>query len=83
MSAFEPLTLSPEKAAEYCGLSRRTISRLLADKLITARRSGSRTLVDCASLRAYVASLPPYVPGAAIPCAPHLQKRAARRKVKS
>jgi excisionase family DNA binding protein len=73
-------------AAEYIGFSKRTIYQLLADKAITGHRSDGRTLIDGASLRAYYASLPDYVPGAALPCAPHLQqkpKRAARRKVQS
>jgi excisionase family DNA binding protein len=79
MPDFEPLSLSPEAAAAYVGLSRRTISRLLADNAITARRCGARTLIDCASLRAYVAALPAYVAGARIPNAPQLTRKPKRK----
>lgn len=65
---IEPISLSPESAAAYVGLSKRTIYQLLEDGAITARRSGSRTLIDGDSLRAYFRSLPNYLPGAAIPC---------------
>ena len=37
---FEPLSLSPAGAAEYIGLSKRTIYQLLADETITARKRG-------------------------------------------
>jgi len=55
---MEPLALSPRKAAEYIGISKRSLSRLTAAKKIEARKDGPRTLVDGASLRAYYASLP-------------------------
>ena len=34
-------------------VSKRTLTRLIADKKIEARKSGPRTLVDVASLKAY------------------------------
>ena len=74
----EPLSLSPQGASEYLSLSKPTIYRLLAAGTIKGKRAGTRTMIDGASLRAYVASLPDYVPGAAIPCAPHLQKPRKR-----
>jgi len=73
MSALEPLALSPEKAAESLGLSVRQIYRLLADKSIAGRRSGSRTLIDGDSLRKYYASCPAYVAGRSMPNAPQVQ----------
>lgn len=58
MSAFGPLTLSPRDAAPYLAVSRRTLSNLIRSKKITARKSGTRTLVDVKSLTAYYESLP-------------------------
>jgi excisionase family DNA binding protein len=82
MSAIEPLALSPKDAAQYVGLSVPTIYRLLADGIVTARQTPGkgRTLIDGSSLRAYFATLSAYAPGAAIPCAPHLQKPKKRRR---
>jgi excisionase family DNA binding protein len=80
----EPLSLSPQDAAAYVGLSKRQIYNLLSDGTITGKRSGARTLINGPSLRAYYASLPDYVPGASMPNAPHVtgqrRKRPARRK---
>ena len=58
MPAIEPLALSPRDAAQFLSVSKRTLSRLIARKKITARKDGPRTLVDVASLRAYYESLP-------------------------
>lgn len=55
---FEPLALSPNNAARFLSISKRSLSRLIAAKKIEARKDGSRTLVDVASLKAYYASLP-------------------------
>lgn len=77
--AFEPLSLSPSGAAAFTGYSLRTIYRLLAAGEITGRRDGARTLIDGASLRAHYAKLPPYVPGASIPNAPHVTGSRRRR----
>jgi excisionase family DNA binding protein len=79
----EPLSLSPQEAAEYIGLSKRQIYNLLSDGTIKGKRSGARTLIHGPSLRAYYASLPDYVPGASMPNAPHVtggkRKRRARQ----
>lgn len=56
--SIEPLALSPHKAAEHLGISRRTLSRLIQSETIAARKAGPRTLVDVASLKAYWESLP-------------------------
>jgi excisionase family DNA binding protein len=55
---METLALSPRDAAVFLAVSKRTLTRLIADKKIEARKSGPRTLVDVASLKAYYASLP-------------------------
>lgn len=56
--SLEPLALSPRDAARYLSVNKRTVSRLIAAKKLTARKSGIRTLVDVASLKAYYATLP-------------------------
>jgi hypothetical protein len=73
--ALEPVSLSPETAAQLSGVSVRSIYRLLAAKAFKARRMGPRTLIDFPSFRTYFASLPDYVPGASMPNAPHVTKR--------
>jgi excisionase family DNA binding protein len=55
---LQPLALSPVAAAQFLSISKRTLSRLVAAGKIAARKEGSRTLVDVASLKAYYASLP-------------------------
>jgi excisionase family DNA binding protein len=83
----EPLSLSPQAAAEYVGLSKRQIYNLLSDGTITGKRSGARTLIHGPSLRTYYAGLPDYVPGASMPNAPHVtggkhRKRRTARKLR-
>jgi excisionase family DNA binding protein len=56
--AIEPLLLSLAASAEYLGLSRDTLYRLIGCGRLTALKHGSKTLVTVASLRDYVASLP-------------------------
>jgi excisionase family DNA binding protein len=81
----EPLSLSPQEAAEYIGLSKRQIYNLLADGTITGKRSGARTLIDGKSVRSYYASLPDFVAGASMPNAPHVLsgKRVRRRRARA
>jgi excisionase family DNA binding protein len=57
VAEFEPLALAPAAAARYLAISKPSLSRLIADGKIAARKDGPRTLVDVASLKAY-ASLP-------------------------
>jgi excisionase family DNA binding protein len=76
----EPLSLSPEGAAEYLSLSKPTIYRLLAAGTITGKRAGARTLIDGKSVRAYFASLPDYAAGNAIANAPQCARPAPRRR---
>jgi excisionase family DNA binding protein len=70
MPVAEPLSLSPEGAADYLSLSKPTVYRLLAAGTLKGKRCGARTLIDGPSLRAYDAALPDYAPGNAIPNAP-------------
>jgi excisionase family DNA binding protein len=58
MPAIEPLALSPRDAAEFLSVSKRTLSSYIAAGKVEARKDGTRTLVDVASLRAYYAALP-------------------------
>jgi hypothetical protein len=81
--SIEPVSLSPERAAELSGVSIRSIYRLLAAKRFTARRDGPRTLIDYASWRTYFLSLPAYVPGASMPNAPHVTRTKGRRAIAS
>jgi excisionase family DNA binding protein len=58
MPAIEPFALSPRDAAHCLSVSKRTVSNLIAAGKIEARKNGTRTLVDVASLKTYYASLP-------------------------
>jgi excisionase family DNA binding protein len=58
MPAIEPLALSPRDAAAFLSVSKRTLSSYISTGRIVARKDGTRTLVDVASLREYYASLP-------------------------
>jgi excisionase family DNA binding protein len=58
MPALEPLALSPRDAAAFLSVSKRTLSRLIATRKVAARKDGSRTLVDVASLKTYYSALP-------------------------
>jgi excisionase family DNA binding protein len=58
MSTIEPLALSPADAAKFLGISKRSVSNLIIAGKVIARRHGRRTLVETASLREFLASLP-------------------------
>lgn len=55
---LQPLALPLLAAAQLLSISKRSLSRLIADGKIVARKEGSRTLVDVESLKAYYAGLP-------------------------
>jgi excisionase family DNA binding protein len=78
MSVADPISLSPKEAAEYIGLSKPSIYRLLSAGILKGKRAGARTLIDGVSVRAYYKSLPDYAAGHAIPNAP--QSLAQNRK---
>ena len=73
-----PLALSPKAAAECLSLSRRQIGILIAEKKLIARKSGTRTLIDFASVRMFYEGLPLVAEPAPIPNAPKRHKRRAR-----
>jgi excisionase family DNA binding protein len=72
----EPAALSPGGAARFLSVTSRKIYLLIAEGELTARKLGSRTLIDFKSIKKYYDALPPMVTGARIPNAP---KRKARR----
>ena len=47
------LSASPEEAARFLSVHRRTVDRLIADRILKAHKAGRRVLVDMASIRAY------------------------------
>jgi hypothetical protein len=55
----QPLTVTIPEATRLSGLSRSEIYRRLAAGDITARKSGCRTLIIWASLKAHIEALPP------------------------
>jgi hypothetical protein len=55
---LQPLALAPLAAARFLSISKRSLSRLIADGKVVARKEGTRTLVDVESLKAYYATLP-------------------------
>jgi excisionase family DNA binding protein len=55
---LEPLALAPREAARFLSISKRSLSRLIVEGKIIARKVGTRTLVDLASLKAYYDGLP-------------------------
>jgi excisionase family DNA binding protein len=71
----EPAALSPKGTVAYLSLSKRTISSLIADGTLIAKRSGGRTLVDFESVKKYYAGLPVKTVSASIPNAPRLSSR--------
>ncbi len=61
---FSPSPITPEmvplpRAPAVFGLSRSHLYRLAAAGRVRMVKAGSRTLVDAASVRAFLASLPP------------------------
>lgn len=58
MGNVEPITVSVKKASEMVGLSAWTIKKLCDTRAIISVYSGSRRLVDVASLTAYIKDLP-------------------------
>lgn len=55
----EIFTLSIETAARITGICRSRIYILIADGSIDAKKLGKSTLIDAASLRRFLADLPP------------------------
>jgi hypothetical protein len=55
---FQPLALPVPKAVQVTGLSRSAIYRAAGDGAIVLLKNGRSTLVDMASVRAFLAGLP-------------------------
>jgi excisionase family DNA binding protein len=72
MPDIAPLALSPKAAAATLSISRRKLDILISDGVLKARKDGSRTLVDYASVKAYYDGLPAKV-SASIPNSPQAQ----------
>ena len=72
VTTVEPAALSPKGTVAYLSLSKRTISSLIADGTLIAKRSGGRTLVDFQSVKEYYDGLPLKTVSASIPNAPRL-----------
>jgi len=58
MSEDQPLTLSPQKAADYLGVGRTKLLALAKAGRIKTKRLDGRLYFTTASLRAFLASLP-------------------------
>ena len=43
-----PLAYSPKDAAKYLGISLRSLWRIIADRKVTVRKLGHRTMIDAA-----------------------------------
>jgi excisionase family DNA binding protein len=61
------ISCSPAAAARFLGIGKTRLYELLALGKITARRDGKRTLVEYASLVAYLDTLPRWKAGDAAP----------------
>ena len=75
----EPAALSPKGVCEYLSLSKRSVSTLIADQVLLAKRCGGRTLVDFASVKKFYEGLPPKTVAASIPNAPQSAAPSPRR----
>ncbi len=78
VKTIEPAALSVKGTCAYLSLGRRCVYDLIATKVLRAKKSGARTLVDYQSAKDYYASLPDAIIGASIPNAP--QTVAPRRR---
>lgn len=54
----KPEYLSVPEACAFVGIGRTKLYALLSEGLVTARKAGTRTLVEAGSLTAWTASLP-------------------------
>src|ERR1700730_8224595 len=76
----ELAALSPKVVCEYLSLSKRSVSTLIADQVLLAKRCGGRTLVDFASVKSYYEGLPLKTVAASIPNSPQCTAPARRRR---
>lgn len=83
VNSVEPAALSPKGAAEYLSLSLRSVSNLIADRVLIAKQAGGRTLVDFQSVKKYYEALPVKTVGVSIPNAPQVSRRTACKSRKA
>ena len=55
---YDPLAVPMPKAPAWCGLSRTRLYRLAGEGKIRLIKAGKATLVDCASVKAFLAAAP-------------------------
>lgn len=55
---------APAEAAEFIGLSRSNVYRLMQEGTLKARKFGSRTIILREDLTAFLSGLPPFLPTA-------------------
>jgi excisionase family DNA binding protein len=58
---LEPLYLSIAQTSRITGLSHVTVYRLIAREELTCVKAGSKSLVEMASIKRYLSSLPRFV----------------------
>jgi excisionase family DNA binding protein len=80
IKTIEPLAISPKAAASALSITSRAVYLLLADGKLTARKLGSRTLIDYQSVTDFYRSLPAKTIAASIPNAPVRSQGTRRRK---
>ena len=76
----EPAALSPKGVCQYLSLSKRSVSTLIADQVLIAKRCGGRTLIDFESVKKFYAGLPAKTVAASIPNAPQSLAAPRRRR---
>ena len=75
VKAIDPAALSVKSTCAYLSLGRRVVYDLIAAKVLRAKKSGARTLIDYQSAKDYYASLPDAVIGVSIANAPAARRR--------
>ncbi len=75
VKAIDPAALSVKSTCAYLSLGRRVVYDLIAAKVLRAKKSGARTLIDYQSAKDYYASLPDAVIGVSIANAPAPRRR--------
>ena len=58
---IEPLYVSIPETSRITGLSTVTIYRLIADERLVCIKAGAKSLVEMASIKGYLASLPRFI----------------------
>ena len=58
---LDPLYVSIAEATRLTGLSTVTIYRLIADEQLVCIKAGAKSLVELASIKSYLSSLPRFV----------------------